>query len=206
MNSVVVGISGGSGSGKTTFAEKVIELLGRDRAIFIAQDHYYNDFSSLSLSEFQTTNFDHPDSIDFPLLIDHVRKLGRGEAVKQPIYDFSSHTRTGQFKTLAPKPVIIVDGILIFSIRELLELMSLKVFIDVDADIRLARRIERDIRERGREVSSVVYQYINYVKPMHDKFVEPSRSLADLILEDSRSIVAAETVVSWIKNNFQTLL
>jgi len=178
---LVVGIAGGTGSGKTTFAESIQEKLGEEVSL-ISQDSYYRELTHLSMADRAQTNFDHPDSIDFELLREQIVQLQNGQAIEKPIYNFSTYSREETTETVSPTRVILVEGILIFSVPELRELLDIKVFIDTDADIRLLRRIERDINERGRTFPGVQKQYLATVRPMHDVFVEPSKQYADIIV------------------------
>ena len=179
---LIIGIAGGSGSGKTTFAEKVRDNLYDADLALIKHDSYYKPLTHLSLEQRQKTNFDHPESLDTPLLIEDLMKLRRGEPVSIPKYDFSRHTRTEEVEVLKPPRVVIVEGILIFVSPVLRGLFDMKIFIDTDGDDRLMRRIKRDMVERGRELNGILKQYDKTVKPMHLEFVEPSKRWADLII------------------------
>ena len=196
----IVGIAGGTGSGKTTLAKKIAETLGNDTVTLIDADSYYRDLSHLPLHQRHQINFDHPDALDTPLLIEHIKKLNQGFSIKKPIYDFSTHTRTKETVTVAPKPVILIDGILIFALEEVCRLFDLKVFVDEDADIRLLRRIQRDIRERGRSIEMVAEQYLQNVRPMHEKFVEPSKKAADIVM---RTCDTAEDVIKVLRGTIK---
>lgn len=178
----VIGIAGGTGSGKTTFSRELVASLMTNRIVYISHDSYYRDLSNLPFSERVKVNFDHPDSLETDLLIKHLETLCRGEAVDIPVYDFVQHTRSQEVEHIEPKPVILVEGILIFAVKELRDLMDMKIFVDTDADIRFMRRLTRDIEERGRSLKSVCDQYINVVRPMHEAFVEPSKVYADIIV------------------------
>lgn len=178
---IVIGIAGGTGSGKTTLAKKIQSLLG-DQAIIIEQDAYYKDFSYLSSEEKALVNFDNPDSIDFQQLCADISTLKNGENIQKPIYDFKTHSRQANSILISPKTVIIVEGILIFTQESLNDLYDFKIYVDVQDDIRILRRIERDIQERGRTFTSVKQQYLSSAKPMHEKFVEPSKYHADIIV------------------------
>jgi uridine kinase len=192
----IVGIAGGTGSGKTTLAKKIAETLGNDTVTLIDADSYYRDLSHLSLHQRHQINFDHPDALDTPLLVDHIKTLKKGSPIKKHIYDFTIHTRTEETVTVAPKPVILVEGILIFALEDLCRLFDLKVFMDEDDDIRLLRRIQRDINERGRSIEMVAEQYLQNVRPMHEKFVEPSKKAADIV---TRSFDSAEDVIKLLR-------
>ncbi len=194
---LVIGIAGGSGSGKTTLANLILERIGAERIAFLQHDAYYKDLSDLPFNQRVEVNFDHPDSLDSDLLAEHIRLLKDYQPVDLPIYDFKAHTRTSQTRRVEPKPVIMVEGILIFADRILRELLDVKVFVDTDADMRFIRRLERDIQERGRTTEMVVRQYLATVRPMHLDFVEPSKRYADVIIpEGGLNAVAMEMVVA----------
>ena len=179
---LIVGIAGGTGSGKTTVVRKIIERLPGGEVVVIPQDAYYKDNSALPLEERQEINFDHPHSIEFELLVDHLIKLKNGQSVEQPIYSYLTCTRADETIEVFPRHVIIVEGILILTSKQLRDLLDIKVYVDADADDRLGRVIKRDIIERGRSVSKVLERYERTVKPMHLQFVEPSKKYADLII------------------------
>ena len=170
---MIIGISGGTGSGKTTVANRILESVSADEVVFIQQDLYYRDLKDMPLDYRNAANFDHPDAVDNELLINHLKKLGAGEPVELPIYDFRTHTRLPATTRVEPKPIVIVEGILIFAEPRLLEQMDIKVFVDTPDDIRFIRRLRRDIAERGRTAESVIEQYLATVRPMHMQFVEP---------------------------------
>jgi uridine kinase len=194
---LVIGIAGGSGSGKTTLANLILERIGFDRVAFLPHDAYYKDLSELPLNQRATINFDHPYSLDTQLLIQHIHSLKNGEPVDLPIYDFKTHTRTKETYRVNPKAIIMVDGILIFAEKELRELLDVKIFVDTDSDLRFIRRLQRDIKERGRTTESVILQYLATVRPMHLEFVEPSKRYADIIIpEGGMNEVAMELVVA----------
>ncbi|GAK53013.1 uridine kinase [Candidatus Moduliflexus flocculans] len=179
---MIIGICGGTASGKTIFAKKILEMIGADSIIYLEHDAYYLGLDQLPQSLQEQKNFDHPDSLDNALFISHLKQLQAKQAIERPIYDFTIHRRTQHTYHIPPKPVILVDGILIFAIEELRKLFDIKVFIDADADIRLARRLQRDILDRGRSPQSVLEQYLSTVRPMHRQFVEPSKRYADVII------------------------
>ena len=181
---LVIGICGGTGSGKTTIAERIISVLAPASVLVLQQDHYYRDFPQLSLEERTQLNFDHPDSFDTPLLVEHVRKLSEGQAIDRPVYDFAKYERASETIRIESYPAIILEGILIFENKALRDLMDIKIFVDTDADLRFIRRLRRDIVERGRTVESVVGQYLSTVRPMHLEFVEPSKRHADVIIPE----------------------
>jgi uridine kinase len=194
---LVIGIAGGSGSGKTTLAQLILERVGKEYIAYLPHDAYYKDLSDLPLNQRQMVNFDHPNSLDTDLLIQHILQLKAGQVVKLPIYDFKQHCRTTETILVEPRPVIMVEGILIFGDRTLRELLEVKIFVDTDSDIRFIRRLERDINERGRTTDMVVRQYLATVRPMHLEFVEPSKRYADVIVpEGGLNEVAMEMVVA----------
>lgn len=196
---MVIGICGGTGSGKTTVARKILDAV-RDRVVYIQHDHYYKDLSHLPLPERHKLNFDHPDSLETDLLIEHLKQLKAGHPVERPVYDFTIHTRKAETVRIVPKTAVLVEGILIFENAGLRALMDIKIFVDTDADIRLIRRMRRDITERGRTVESVIEQYEKTVRPMHMEFVEPSKRYADLIIpEGGFNQVGVDLVVEKIK-------
>lgn len=200
---MVVGIAGGTGSGKTTVSDRIVEAVGPENVAILDQDSYYLDLSHIPLEERRERNFDHPDALEFPLLRDHVRQLKRGEPVHKPQYSFSTSTRTGLYSVVQPAAIIIVEGILIFWDRKLRDLMDIKIFVDTADDIRLVRRLLRDTSERGRSLEHVIGQYMGTVRPSHLSFVEPSKRYADLIIpEGGENKVAINIVVS----NFKHLL
>jgi len=181
---LVVGIAGGSGSGKTTVSQAILQRAGAGNAAYIQHDSYYKDLSQLPPAQRATTNFDHPNSLETELMVEHVRQLKAGHAVEVPTYDFTTHTRRKETHRVEPHPVIIVEGILLFTEPNMRDLCDLKLFVDTDADIRFIRRLERDIAERGRSLESVIKQYQATVRPMHLEFVEPSKRYADLIVPE----------------------
>ena len=194
---LVIGVAGGSGSGKTTLATIILERVGTDKIAYLPHDAYYKDLSDLPPNQRTMVNFDHPDSLDTQLLIDHVRMLRNYQTIELPIYDFKTHSRTAKRREIEPKPVIMVEGILIFAEAPLRNLFDVKVFVDTDADIRFIRRLERDINERGRTTDSVIRQYLATVRPMHLEFVEPSKRYADVIIpEGGLNTVAMDMVVA----------
>jgi uridine kinase len=179
-----MGISGGTGSGKTTVAQKIISSVGRDNVVYLQQDSYYRNLGDMPLDLKHRFNYDHPDAFDTELLINHLEALRAGEAIEQPIYDYPSHSRRSETYHVEPRPVIIVEGILVFVNSQIRGLMNLKIFVDTDPDIRFIRRLDRDVHERGRTLESVITQYTTTVRPMHLQFVEPSKRYADIIIPD----------------------
>jgi uridine kinase len=197
---MIIGISGGTGSGKTTIANKILESVRADEVVFIQQDSYYRNLKDLPLDYHQIANFDHPDAIDNDLLVHHVRKLKAGEFVELPIYDFKTNSRLSETRRIEPKPIVIVEGILIFADPRLLEQMDIKVFVDTPDDIRFIRRLRRDIAERGRTLESVIEQYLANVRPMHNQFVEPSKRYADVIIpEGGHNLVSIDLISGKIR-------
>jgi uridine kinase len=198
--SMVIGISGGTGSGKTTVANRILESVTAHEVVFIQQDSYYRNLNDLPRDYRQLANFDHPDALDNDLLVHHVRKLKAGEAIDLPIYDFRTHARMNETRRVEPQPIVIVEGILIFTDPRLLEQMDIKVFVDTPDDIRFIRRLRRDIAERGRTVESVIEQYVATVRPMHMQFVEPSKRYADVIIpEGGHNLVSIDLLSGKIR-------
>lgn len=196
----VIGIAGGTGSGKTTVVKKIRSELKKNQVSFLAQDSYYKDNSHLPVKERQSINFDHPDSIEFELLTEHVRRLKEGDSVDQPTYSYLTCTRQEEVIPVIPRPVIIVEGILIYTWKPLVDLIDIKVFVDADADDRLARVIHRDITERGRTAELVLERYEKTVKPMHLQFIEPSKRYADIIVpQGGMNRVAIEILLNTIE-------
>lgn len=201
---LIIGIAGGSGSGKTTVVNKIVNDLDASRVTVICQDNYYNDNKDLTLEERRKINFDHPNAIEFPLLIKHLRELKERRAIEMPTYSFVESTRMAETIHVEPHDVIIVEGILVLTIPELRDLMDIKVFVDADADDRLARRILRDVAERGRVLSNVLNHYENTVKPMHLQFIEPSKRYADLIVPQGGSNeIAIDVLRHFIKRKIE---
>jgi len=182
MKPFLIGIAGGTGSGKTSVARRIYESLHVESAAFLDYDAYYKELGHLSLEERQRINFDHPDSLDVELFIDHLHRLIAGEPVEKPVYDFTRHTRAPQTVRVEPRDVVLVDGILLFADERLREMFDLKIFVDTEADVRFIRRLRRDIEERGRSLDSIIDQYLKTVRPMHFEFVEPTKRYADVIL------------------------
>ena len=184
MTPFLIGLAGGTGSGKTTVANAIVKRVGEERIAILSHDSYYRDFVDLPKDILDRQNFDHPDSLESELLVRHLKALKQGMVVETPIYDFKVHRRAAESRRVEPRKVILVDGILIFAEAELRKLFDVKIYVDTDADIRLIRRLKRDIAERGRSVESVVSQYESTVRPMHMEFVEPSKRYADLIIPE----------------------
>ena len=200
MKPIVIGVAGGTGSGKTTVAEKILHRVGAEHVAYIPHDAYYRELGHLPPEERARVNFDHPDSLETSLLIEHLRALREGQAVEIPIYDFTKHMRTKETRRVEPAPVILVEGILIFVEPELRAALDVKLYVDTDADVRFIRRLRRDIQERGRSVESVCEQYLSTVRPMHQEFVEPSKRYADVIIpEGGFNEVAIEMVAARLR-------
>lgn len=197
----VIGVAGGSGSGKTTVVRRIVESIGDDQVIVLEHDRYYRDRNDLRLEERAALNYDHPDSLETDLLVKHVEALRAGETVHVPVYDFARHARQPETRAVPPRRAIIVEGILIYTDAALRRLMDVKVFVDTDDDTRFIRRLQRDLAERGRTVSSVIEQYLGTVKPMHLEFVEPSKRYADIILpQGGHNAVAIEMLLTLIRS------
>lgn len=201
MKPLVIGIAGGSASGKTTVTNRILEHLDRTRVLLIQHDSYYRDLDNRGGVPLERVNFDHPDALETDLLVRHIRALKAGESVDQPLYNFTTNRRMKETTHLDPREIIIIDGILVFVEKDLRELMDIKIYLDTDADERLIRRIKRDILERGRSVETVMNQYLSTVKPMHLEFVEPSKHWADIVIpRGAENTVAIDMVVTKIKS------
>ncbi len=199
---LVVGIAGGTGSGKTTVVKKIMQNFPKNEVVVLSQDSYYKDNKELTIEERQRINFDHPNSIEFELLVKHLEALKRGETIGQPIYSYLTCLRSDEVIAVEPKKVVIVEGILIFTNKELRDMFNIKVFVFADADDRLIRVIHRDTIERGRNVKTVLERYHKSVKPMHEQFIEPSKTYADLIIpEGGQNTVAIDVLTSIIEKN-----
>ena len=198
---MVVGIAGGTGSGKTTLAGLILEALGRDQITYLPHDAYYREQKHLALEERAKVNYDHPDSLETELLVEHIEQLKDGQAIEMPVYDFTRHNRKSETVHVVPHRVILVEGILIFAEKELRKLFDMKIYVDTDADIRFIRRLKRDIEERGRTVQSVIDQYLRTVRPMHLEFVENSKRYADIIVpEGGLNTVALDMVIARLQS------
>src|ERR687894_867291 len=197
---MIIGICGGTGSGKTTVANRILESVSEDDVVFLQQDSYYRDLDQMPLDYRRKVNFDHPDALDNDLLVEHLRGLKAGRTVELPIYDFKSHARRAETLRMGPRPIIIIEGILIFNEERLRDEMDIKVFVDTPDDIRFIRRLRRDVAERGRTVESVIEQYLATVRPMHMQFVEPSKRHADVIIpEGGRNLVSVDLISGRIR-------
>lgn len=199
--SVVIGVAGGSGSGKTTVVRRIVDSLGNDQVTVLEHDRYYRDRSDLRLEERAAMNYDHPDSLETDLMVRHLEALRSGSAVEVPVYDFARYARVAATDLAQPRRAIIVEGILIFTDAALRSLLDVKVFVDADDDIRFIRRLRRDVAERGRTMESVIEQYLNTVKPMHLDFVEPSKRYADIIVpQGGHNTVAIDMLLTLIRS------
>jgi len=203
---VVIGVAGGTGSGKTTVSQAILERVGPQRIAFIQHDSYYKDLSHLSLEARAHVNFDHPESLDNELLVQHLDALCDNQSVAVPEYDFARHNRSGVAQHVEPRPVILVEGILIFGDKALRDRMDIKIYVDTDADLRFIRRLERDIKDRGRALQSVIDQYMHTVRPMHLEFVEPTKRYADIIIpRGGLNAIAIDMVVARIEGMLAVL-
>lgn len=197
---IVIGVAGGSASGKTTVSQAILQQVGAERIAYIPHDLYYRDLSHLPLDQRAKFNFDHPNALDNELLVAHLDALAAGQSVEVPTYDFATYVRLEATRTVAPRPVVLLEGILIFTEPVLRRRMQIKLFVDADPDLRLIRRLSRDVEERGRSVNSVIDQYLRTVRPMHLEFVEPTKRYADLIIpEGGRNLIAVEMLVARIE-------
>lgn len=201
MKVTVIGVAGGSGSGKSTLVKKLQEAFGAEDVSTLCHDYYYKEHSDMTYEQRTQLNYDHPQAFDTDMMVEHIKALKQGKAVERPVYSFVEHNRTGKKVLVKPSKVIIIDGILIFENRELRDLMDIKVYVETDADVRLARRILRDVCNRGRSMESVIEQYLSTVKPMHEEFVEPSKRYADVIIpEGGFNSVAVEMLIQNIRS------
>ena len=197
---MIIGICGGTGSGKTTIARAIVEAVGERNVVLVEQDSYYRNLADMPLDERHQANFDHPDSLDSDMLVNHIRRLKQGLQVEMPLYDFKTHTRSNNIEVIEPKLVVIVEGILIFAEPRVLDMLDVRVYVDTPDDIRFIRRLQRDISERGRTVESVIGQYYRTVRPMHHEFVEPSKRHADIIIpEGGQTNVSVEMLCGLVR-------
>ena len=200
-NPLVIGVAGGTGSGKTTVVREIIRNIGRSQVTVLHHDSYYRDVKEMPFEERVRINYDHPDSLETSLLIRHIQQLRDGESVDVPTYDFAAHLRAAETERMEPRKVIIVDGLLILWDRDLRQMMDIKVFVDTDADLRFIRRLKRDIEERGRSAESVIEQYLTTVRPMHLEFVEPSKRYADIIIpQGGHNLVGVDMLLTKIRS------
>ncbi|MDR9457472.1 MAG: uridine kinase [Salegentibacter sp.] len=198
---LIIGIAGGTGSGKTTVVNQITEELKNEEVDVISQDHYYQDLSHLSMEERVKTNFDHPKSIDFDLLVKHLQELKEGKTIHQPVYSFKEHNRTSETVKTEPRKVVIVEGILILTNPEIRKMFDIKIYVHADSDERLIRRLKRDINERNRDLDEVLWRYQTTLKPMHQQFIEPTKEFADIIIPTNRyNTVAVDIVQTIIKD------
>ncbi len=198
--SIIIGVAGGTGSGKTTVAMEILQSVGTQHIAYIPHDAYYRDLSHLPAEERRQVNFDHPDSLESELLVQHLKQLKQGQAVNIPVYDFTTHTRTPATQQVVAAPIVLVEGILVFYETSLREQFDVKLYVDTDADIRLIRRLQRDVQERGRTFESVINQYLTTVRPMHLEFVEPTKRYANVIIpEGGFNRVAIEMVAARVR-------
>jgi len=201
---MVIGIAGGTGSGKTTITKRLVERFGGDVSV-IHHDNYYKAHHDMTYEERTLLNYDHPDAFDTDMLIEHLKLLKQGKAIRCPVYDYSIHDRTEETLLVEPTRVIILEGILIYENQALCDQMDIKIFVDADADVRILRRIVRDVRDRGRSLESVINQYLSTVKPMHEQFVEPSKRRADVIVpEGGYNLVALDMVIQRVRAHLET--
>ena len=201
---MIIGISGGTGSGKTTVAQKIIASVGADNVVYLQQDAYYRNLGDMPIELRHKINFDHPDAFDTDLMMNHIEALRAGESIEQPIYDYATHSRKADTVHVEARPVIIIEGILVLVDARMRRLMDLKIFVDADADIRFIRRLDRDVHERARSVESIISQYTTTVRPMHLQFVEPSKRYADIIIpEGGHNDVGIDLVTGKIKTLFR---
>ena len=197
---MIIGICGGTGSGKTTIARAIVEAVGAKKVVLVEQDSYYRNLSDMPLDERHQANFDHPDSLDSEMLVNHILRLKQGLPIEMPLYDFATHTRSDKIETIEPRPVVIVEGILIFAEPRVLDLLDVRVYVDTPDDIRLMRRLKRDIQERGRTFERTLEQYERTIRPMHFEFVEPSKRHADIIIpEGAQTGVSVEVLCGLVQ-------
>jgi uridine kinase len=195
---LIIGIAGGTGSGKTTVVNQIIEELKNEEVDVISQDSYYQDTTHLSFEERKKINFDHPKSIDFDLLVEHLKELKAGNSIEEPLYSFKEHNRTGETRTIHPRKVLIVEGILILTHTDVRDMFDIKIYVHADSDERLIRRLKRDINERGRDLDEVLWRYQTTLKPMHQQFIEPTKEFADIIIPTNRYNTVAVDIVQTI--------
>ena len=201
----VIGVAGGSGSGKSTVTREVLASIGPEMAAVVMQDDYYLDQSHLSPEERRKTNYDHPDAFDWPLMVQHVQALRRGEAIEMPTYDFAQDNRASETVTVKPAPVIVIEGLFALYDADLRKMMSLKIFVDTAPDVRFIRRLQRDIAERGRSTENVIQQYLETVRPMHKQFIEPTKRRADVILPHGANGPAVDIITTKVVNVIRDL-
>ena len=204
MDTILIGIAGGTGSGKTTLADKLVDSFGKNEVSILRHDNYYKRHDEMDYAERSLLNYDHPDAFDTELLCEHIKMLKAGQSIDMPVYDYTIHNRSDEVIRVNPAPVIVLEGILIFAEMSLCDLMDIKVFVDTDADVRILRRILRDVKERERSLDSVISQYLTTVKPMHEQFVEPSKRRADIIIpEGGNNIVALQMLIERVNKHLR---
>lgn len=197
MKSIVIGVAGGSGSGKSTFTNRIKKYFGDD-VVVLYHDNYYRSQDGIPFEQRVTVNYDHPDALETDLMVEHLKKLKAGESIECPVYDFAKHTRSSQVLRIDPKPVILVEGILLLADPRVRELLDIKVYVEADADERILRRISRDVEERGRDMKGIINQYLTTVKPMHYLYVEPTRAKAYVVINSGKNDIAFDLFVSKI--------
>ena len=198
MGSIVIGVAGGSGSGKSTFTNRIKEYFGDD-VVVLYHDNYYRRQDGVPFEQRVTVNYDHPDSLETELLVEHLKQLKEGKSIECPVYDYTKHNRSSEVIRIDPKPVILVEGILLLADPRVRDLLDIKVYVEADADERILRRISRDVEERGRDLNGIIKQYLTTVKPMHYLYVEPTRSKADIVINSGKNDIAFDVFVSKIK-------
>ena len=198
MGSIVIGVAGGSGSGKSTFTNRIKEYFGDD-VVVLYHDNYYRRQDGVPFEQRVTVNYDHPDSLETELLVEHLKQLKEGKSIECPVYDYTQHNRSSEVIHIDPKPVILVEGILLLADPRVRDLLDIKVYVEADADERILRRISRDVEERGRDLNGIIKQYLTTVKPMHYLYVEPTRSKADIVINSGKNDIAFDLFVSKIK-------
>ena len=198
MGSIVIGVAGGSGSGKSTFTNRIKDYFGDD-VVVLYHDNYYRRQDGVPFEQRVTVNYDHPDSLETELLVEHLKQLKEGKSIECPVYDYTKHNRSSEVIRIDPKPVILVEGILLLADPRVRDLLDIKVYVEADADERILRRISRDVEERGRDLNGIIKQYLTTVKPMHYLYVEPTRSKADIVINSGKNDIAFDLFVSKIK-------
>ena len=198
MGSIVIGVAGGSGSGKSTFTNRIKEYFGDD-VVVLYHDNYYRRQDGVPFEQRVTVNYDHPDSLETELLVEHLKQLKEGKSIECPVYDYTQHNRSSEVIHIDPKPVILVEGILLLADPRVRDLLDIKIYVEADADERILRRISRDVEERGRDLNGIIKQYLTTVKPMHYLYVEPTRSKADIVINSGKNDIAFDLFVSKIK-------
>lgn len=198
MRSIIIGVAGGSGSGKSTFTNRIKEYFGED-VVVLYHDNYYRKQDGIPFEQRVTVNYDHPDSLETELLVEHLEQLREGKSIECPVYDYTQHNRSSKVEKIDPKPVILVEGILLLADERVRDLLDIKIYVEADADERILRRISRDVEERGRDLNGIIKQYLTTVKPMHYLYVEPTRAKADIVINSGKNDVAFDLFVSKIR-------